>query len=211
MSSESAQIEIDEGRVMESYVDTEGHLTGGVGHLLTDAEKALYPEGTPIPKEVVDEWYRIDLEEAEADADKFYKTDDPNLKAILTNMSFNLGSTRLGKFVKLKEALIAGDYEEAAAQMLDSKWAGQVKGRATRLIERMTSLAPEPETQTAEQQAVEEQPTYAHFESQARRAFSEGDRERADSLLREAEAMGLSPTPTDLESFDVFSRRPRER
>ena len=209
MSIESSQIEIDEGRVMKSYVDTEGHLTGGVGHLLTDEEKALYPEGTPIPEDVVNEWYRIDLEEAEADADKFYKTDDPNLRAILTNMSFNLGSTRLGKFKKLKQALVSGDYEEAGAQMLDSKWAGQVKGRATRLIERMQSLAPEEE----EQQAVEEQeqPTYAQFESQARRAFSEGDRERADSILREAEAMGLSPTPTDLESFDVFSRRPRER
>ena len=209
MSNESAQIEIDEGRVMESYVDTEGHLTGGVGHLLTDAEKALYPEGTPIPKEVVDEWYRIDLEEAEADADKFYKTDDPNLKAILTNMSFNLGSTRLGKFVKLKEALIAGDYEEAGAQMLDSKWAGQVKGRATRLIERMTSLVPEPEAQPVTQ-SEPEQPSFSSYVSRARAAIYNGDKEQATAILREAKALGLSPAPEDRESFDVFSRKPLE-
>jgi len=208
MSNESAQIEIDEGRVMESYVDTEGHLTGGVGHLLTDAEKALYPEGTPIPKEVVDEWYRIDLEEAEADADKFYKTDDPNLKAILTNMSFNLGSTRLGKFVKLKEALIAGDYEEAGAQMLDSKWAGQVKGRATRLIERMTSLAPEPEAQP---EPEPEQPTYGQYRSRAKAAYNSGDKDQAKAILREAKGMGLSPSAEDTESFEVFSRKPLEK
>lgn len=207
MSIESSQIETDEGRVMKSYVDTEGHLTGGVGHLLTDEEKALYPEGTPIPEDVVNEWYRIDLEEAEADADKFYKTDDPNLRAILTNMSFNLGSTRLGKFKKLKQALVAGDYEEAGAQMLDSKWAGQVKGRATRLIERMTSLAPEEE----EQQAVEEQPTYSQYRSKAMAAAHSGDKDQAKAILREAKSMGLSPSAEDKESFEVFSRKPLER
>jgi lysozyme len=207
MSIESSQIETDEGRVMKSYVDTEGHLTGGVGHLLTNEEKALYPEGTPIPEDVVNEWYRIDLKEAEADADKFYKTDDPNLRAILTNMSFNLGSTRLGKFKKLKQALVAGDYEEAGAQMLDSKWAGQVKGRATRLIERMTSLAPEEE----EQQAVEEQPTYSQYRSKAMAAAHSGDKDQAKAILREAKSMGLSPSAEDKESFEVFSRKPLER
>ena len=35
------------------------------------------------------------------------------------------------------EALKVQDYERAAVEMLDSKWAGQVKGRATRLAQQM--------------------------------------------------------------------------
>jgi lysozyme len=34
-------------------------------------------------------------------------------------------------------ALDAGDYHEAASQMLDSRWAEQVKGRAKELAEMM--------------------------------------------------------------------------
>ena len=54
-------------------------------------------------------------------------------------MTFNLGSTRLSLFKKMHAAAAAGNYHVAAAEMLDSKWAGQVKGRADRLAEMMRS------------------------------------------------------------------------
>ena len=54
----------------------------------------------------------------------------PSRKSALLSMAFNLGAPRLCQFVKLRSALIAGDFDTAAAEALDSKWARQVGGRA---------------------------------------------------------------------------------
>ena len=48
-------------------------------------------------------------------------------------MSFNLGVPRLKRFMNMWAAIHRRDYNAAADEMLDSKWAEQVKGRATRL------------------------------------------------------------------------------
>ena len=60
---------------------------------------------------------------------------------VYVNMTFNLGSTRLALFKKMHAAVEAKDWEKAAEEMLDSKWATQVKGRADRLAEMMRSGA----------------------------------------------------------------------
>ncbi len=54
-------------------------------------------------------------------------------KLVLIDMCFNLGFPRLMKFKKMLTALLNHDYTEAANQMLDSRWAVQVGGRADRL------------------------------------------------------------------------------
>ena len=56
---------------------------------------------------------------------------------VLIDMVYNLGHGKFTKFVKMREALRHGDYELAAVEMLDSKWATQVKGRATELADMM--------------------------------------------------------------------------
>ena len=48
-------------------------------------------------------------------------------------MWFNLGLTRLLGFKKFLAALEAEDWDRAAEEMLDSKWAVQVGPRSTRL------------------------------------------------------------------------------
>jgi lysozyme len=53
----------------------------------------------------------------------------------VVNMCFNLGITRLLGFSKALAALKAGQYEEAARQFLDSRWATQVGQRAQRIAE----------------------------------------------------------------------------
>ena len=58
-------------------------------------------------------------------------------KAVIVNMLFNMGQTNFNKFLKMKQALDEGDFSEAAKQMLDSKWAKQVKGRAVELSKQM--------------------------------------------------------------------------
>lgn len=58
-------------------------------------------------------------------------------KAILINMCFNLGLPRLMTFRKMLKALEDRNYELAAKEMLDSKWAKQVGNRAIELSEMM--------------------------------------------------------------------------
>ncbi len=56
---------------------------------------------------------------------------------ICIDMAFNMGVPRLCKFKKMWAAIEAEDYPTAAKEMLDSRWATQVKGRATKLANAM--------------------------------------------------------------------------
>jgi len=56
---------------------------------------------------------------------------------VLVNMTFNMGIAGLLKFQNTLALIQTGKYPEAAAAMLDSKWAVQVGARATRLAEMM--------------------------------------------------------------------------
>jgi lysozyme len=48
----------------------------------------------------------------------------------IINMHFNLGRYRFAKFVKAIGHMEAENYDKAAAEFLDSRWAKQVKGRS---------------------------------------------------------------------------------
>jgi len=48
----------------------------------------------------------------------------------LMDMCFNLGSTRLRRFKKMIAAIEAGDFNEAAVELLDSRYAKQLPRRA---------------------------------------------------------------------------------
>lgn len=56
-------------------------------------------------------------------------------------MAFNLGLTKLNKFVEMRKALLKGDYNKAADEMIDSKWYNQVGNRSKRLVDMMRSAA----------------------------------------------------------------------
>ena len=62
-------------------------------------------------------------------------------QAVLVNMAFNLGGAGLAQFRNTLAMMASGDYDGAANGMLNSKWAGQVKGRATELARMMRSGA----------------------------------------------------------------------
>ena len=55
----------------------------------------------------------------------------------LINMTFNLGLNGINKFKNMWRALDDYDYDRAADEMLDSKWARQVGNRANELAEQM--------------------------------------------------------------------------
>jgi lysozyme len=58
-------------------------------------------------------------------------------QAVLISMGYNLGIGGLFSFKKMWAAIERADWDGAAREMLDSKWAGQVKGRAVELSEMM--------------------------------------------------------------------------
>ena len=56
---------------------------------------------------------------------------------IVMDMAFNMGVPRLCKFKKMWAAIEAGDFHTASVEMLDSRWAKQVKSRAVKLSDAM--------------------------------------------------------------------------
>mgnify|MGYP003117383423 FL=1 len=136
------EIEADEGCKYETYHCSEGHLTGGIGHLITEWDEEIYsgPIGTPIPEEQVKNWFDRDVQQSINDCislfDNFDKLPE-DIQHVLANMSFQLGRPRLSKFKKMIAAVHNEDYREMAAQMEDSRWHKQTTNRANRLIERV--------------------------------------------------------------------------
>lgn len=58
-------------------------------------------------------------------------------QAVLINMAFNMGVSGLLLFKKMFKAISNYDFEQAATEMLNSKWAGQVGCRSDELAEQM--------------------------------------------------------------------------
>jgi len=58
-------------------------------------------------------------------------------KSVLDDMGYNLGIDKLMGFHGMWRAINAGDFEKAAAEMLDSAWARQVPSRAQSLAAAM--------------------------------------------------------------------------
>ena len=127
------QIKQDEGLRLTAYQDTLGNWTIGYGHTpategqvwtLADAEAALLD----------------DVDRAANDVDMAFPWAEAMgviRWSVLVNMAFNMGLSRLQEFHMALEAMQAGNYPEAATQMLNSLWASQVGGRATRLAQQM--------------------------------------------------------------------------
>lgn len=120
----------DEGIRYESYQDTVGLWTVGVGHLLGNDRRV----GRITHSEALS-WFRDDLDAAAALAQSLFPEWDKlthNRQRALINMAFNLGS-RLGQFVNFRTSIGLGDWLKAGEQMEQSKWWKQVGVRAVRL------------------------------------------------------------------------------
>lgn len=70
---------------------------------------------------------------------RWFNTLPPQAQVVMLDMSYNLGSHF--RFPRMFDALQRGDYNAAADEILDSRYAGQVGNRATRNADMMRSLA----------------------------------------------------------------------
>ena len=120
-----------EGLRLKPYRDTVGKLTIGVGRNLDDVgitrEEALY-----LLKNDIDNARR----ELIKTIPRFLDMDKVR-QIVLISMTFNLGLSRFKRFKKLIAAIERKDWDQAAKEMLNSKWAKQVGRRATELAQMM--------------------------------------------------------------------------
>ena len=141
-----------EGLRLQVYKDSLGIATIGIGRNLED--RGITPEELEwmdIPN--MDTIYQYGISEADA---MYLAQNDvqiveeellrshpcvENLDAVrqlvLVDMAFNMGVPRLGKFKKMWAAIHENNFDEAAKEMLDSRWANQVKSRSTKLAHAM--------------------------------------------------------------------------
>jgi lysozyme len=118
-----------EGYQNKAYEDTVGTVSIGVGRNLDDVglsdEEIMYLLNNDImrcDKELINcfPWYsRLSRVRQE----------------VMLMLCFNLGLTRLRKFVKALSCMESGEFSLAADHFLDSKWAKQVGNRAVELTE----------------------------------------------------------------------------
>ena len=127
------QLRRDEGVRNFPYTDTTGHITIGVGRNLT-VVGISDPEIEVLLVDDVQSVIRI----LEARL-PYFSALDPVRQGVLINMTFNLGFDGLEGFRGMLTAVARGDWEAAAAAMLESEWAKQVGDRATRLAQQMTT------------------------------------------------------------------------
>jgi lysozyme len=141
-----------EGLRLQVYQDTLGIDTIGIGRNLKDrgiSKEEL--DELDIP--TIDHVYEYGITEADAmllaendvqiveeellRAHPCVEDLDAVRQLVLVDMAFNMGVPRLCKFKKMWSAIHENKFDVASKEMLDSRWANQVKSRSVKLANAM--------------------------------------------------------------------------
>lgn len=119
-----------EGLRLRMYKCTSDKWTIGWGHNIED---------NGIPEVIADALLEYDLDSVcvRLESQDFWSSLCAARQAVLVDMCFNLGWPRLSGFRKMLGYVRLADYQAASREMLDSKWARQVGGRAEKLAKIM--------------------------------------------------------------------------
>lgn len=123
-------LKVNEGLRLTPYRCTAGKLTIGYGHTGPSVV-----EGIKWTKEQAEHVLLNDARNIAADLDwhlPWWRRLSDTRQEALADMAFNLGMKRLQGFQKMLNALRRGQWQEAAVQCLDSRYARQVGNRAKR-------------------------------------------------------------------------------
>lgn len=110
------KIKQEEGFRAEMYDCPAGFKTIGYGINL---------EMTPIPEPIAELWLRhilssINLQIARHE---WFRSLNDDRRVVILDMCYQMGVSGVLKFKRMIAAIESGDYDEAANQMADSKWA----------------------------------------------------------------------------------------
>lgn len=124
------QVKRHEGFRRHPYYCTAKKFTIGYGRNLDDVG---------ITEEEAGELLKNDITECQAGVNKNISVDlcNPARVGVLVNMAYNLGLKGLMAFSKMIAKVEKGDFNGAAEEMLDSRWAQQVPNRAQSLALQM--------------------------------------------------------------------------
>lgn len=118
-----------EGLRLKAYQDSEGVWTIGYGCNLQQLSISEMQAVT---------WLRQAMAQSEAEAQRFqwFALCSPARQRAVVELLYNLGWSRLQTFKRFLAAMADTDYEDAAAQLLNSLWARQVGSiRSTRIAD----------------------------------------------------------------------------
>ena len=115
-----------EGLRLKPYLCSEGKITIGFGRNLEDMG---------ISEKEAEMLLMSDIERCYEELDVFswFHDLDQVRQEAMVNMLFNLGLPTFLEFKRTLKFMAEGAYSQAAAEMLDSKWANQVGDRAKEL------------------------------------------------------------------------------
>ena len=153
-NSRKGETSMDMSRLLESvkkhegyrntvYLDSLGKRTVGVGHLCVEDH---WEDNKEYSEDMLMNILKDDLKNAIQGAERLC-SDCPDLddlaKETIIEMVFQLGKTGVSKFRNMWKALkqTPPQYDVAATEMLDSRWAKQTPGRAKEMSDHMRSLA----------------------------------------------------------------------
>lgn len=137
------------------YKCSKGKLTIGYGTNLEDPSNAKKLKGMGYDVEALKRGtakidktdakliFKSGLKNALEDGRKFVSNFDSlplRVKGIITDMSYNLGLTKLNKFKEFKRGLLARDFKYAKHHMIKSGWYSQVGNRSKALVKIMDNV-----------------------------------------------------------------------
>jgi len=131
MSQLIEQLMRHEGYRQFPYKDTVGKLTIGVGRNLDDVGISEDEAAYLLDNDITVARHELLF------AFPAFSQMQPVRQDALINMVFNMGITRFKGFKNMIAALVEQNYQLAADEMLDSKWARQVGSRADELAYQM--------------------------------------------------------------------------
>lgn len=125
-----------EGYRAKTYKDTEGYDTIGYGFAIKDLA---------LQQDIAHHILERKVSELIVNCfDSFpWMAESPSkVQEVVIEMCYQMGIRGVSKFVKTLNHLKSGNYEEAAKEMLDSRWAKQTPNRAKGLSEIIKGVRP---------------------------------------------------------------------
>ena len=126
-----------EGTVLHAYPDHLGYWTIGVGRMIDERRGGGISEAEAEHLLAND----IDRIAARLQHEAGFRNSPSEVKRALVNMAFQMGIKGLLGFTNMWRALEQHDYETAATEALDSKWANQTPTRANEVADWIRSAA----------------------------------------------------------------------
>ena len=125
------QLILHEGLELKSYTCSAGYVTLGVGRNVEELGITEDEARYLLDNDILRVTKELD------NAMPWWRNMSEVRQRVVVDMVFNLGISRFLNFKNAINAMQEEDWDEAAAQMLDSRWADQVGQRATRLAKAM--------------------------------------------------------------------------